>query len=203
MATLLTFTDADIVQSLRSKTDVNQALRFLYDRYYRQLERYVLTNSGSEADAEDLVQEVMISLVDLVQQDKYRGEASLKSLLFTLARNHWITMLRKRGSDTRRDEVFEIERDRNEADVSEYVVGLEAQQTLTSLFQRLGEGCRTILTLFYYHDLSMKEILAHTNYNSEQVLRNKKHKCLKDLTEYVLTTPGLSDSVRDALWHTK
>ncbi|AQG78640.1 RNA polymerase sigma factor [Spirosoma montaniterrae] len=203
MATRTTFTDAELIQAIRSKTNVNQALLFLYDRYYRLLERYVLTNSGSEMDAEDVVQEVMVSLVDLIQQDKYRGEASVKSLLFTLARNHWITMLRKRGSDTRRNEVFETERDQEEDDVSAYVMSLEAQQTLTALFDRLGDACRKILTLFYYQNLSMKEILTQTDYGSEQVLRNKKHKCLKDMTEFVQRTPGLSESVRDALQRTR
>ncbi len=202
MTTRNIFTDAELVQAIRDKTDINRALLFLYDRYYRLLERYVLTNSGNEMDAEDLVQEVMVSLVDLVQQGKYRGEASVKSLLFTLARNHWITMLRKRGSDTKRNELFENERIHQEDNVSAYVLDLDAQQTLAALFERLGTACRTILTLFYYHNLSMKEILDQTDYGSEQVLRNKKHKCLKDMIGFVQSTPGLSESVRDALQRT-
>lgn len=203
MLTRTTYTDAELVEAIRSKADVNKALLFLYDRYYRPLERYILTNSGNEMDAEDLVQEVMVSLVDLVQQGKYRGEASLKSLLFTIARNHWITVLRKRGSDTKRDELFENERDLTVADVSEHVLHLEAQQTIATVFDQLGETCRKILTLYYYQNLSIKEILPQTDYASEAVLGNKKHKCLKDMTEYVKQTPGLYDLLRDALQRTR
>ncbi len=197
-----TFTDAELVAAIQSKTDVNPALLFLYKRYFRLLERYVLTNNGNELDAEDLVQEVMVSLVDLIQRGNYRAEASVKSLLFTLARNHWITMLRKRGSDSKREETYEIERNLIVDDVSQYVLNAEAQKVLSDLFERMGDGCRQILQLFYYQNLSMKEILEQTSYASEPVLRNKKHKCLKSLIEYVHSSPNLFETVRDALRHT-
>lgn len=199
MLTKDTFTDAELITLITNKTSVNRALHYLYKRYFRLLQHYVLSNQGSEVEAEDLVQEVMISFVDLVQQGKYRGEASVKSLLFTLARNHWISMLRKRGTDIARDEWFENERDIVERDMSEQMMSLEAQQTMATLFDRLGDACRKILTLFYYQNLSMKEILAQTDYSSEPILRNKKHKCLKDMVDYIRSTPGLSETVREAL----
>lgn len=203
MATVTLFSDTDIVAAISAKTDINKALAHLYKQYYRPLERYVLANQGNEMDAEDLVQEVMVSFVDLVQRGKYRAEASVKSMLYTLARNHWITILRKRGSDGKRDEAFELERGQTTDDVAGYVLDLEAQQTLTALFDRLGDSCQKILQLFYYQNLSMKEILQQTDYSNEQVLRNKKHKCLKDLTDYVHSSPGLFNTVRDALRRTR
>ena len=195
-------TDAELVEAISSKLHVNGALLYLYKRHYHGLERYVLTNQGTQADAEDLVQEVMVSLVDLIQRGKYRGEASIKSLLYTLARNHWVSVLRKRGSDVRREEWFETERGQIEEDVSNHLLDLEAQQTLTGVFNRLGEVCQKILRLFYYEDLSMREILLQTDFGSEQALRNKKSKCLKDLTEFVRSKPELFTTLRDALRRT-
>lgn len=203
MTTQQTFTDTELVTAIRSRNEVNHALLYLYKRYFRMLERYVLANRGNQLDAEDLVQEVMVSFVDLIQRGNYRAEASVKSLLYTLARNHWVTMLRKRGSDEKREETFEAERDLIVADVSQYVLDVEAQNTLSDLFEGLGDGCRKILQLFYYQNLSMKEIMEQTSYGSEAVLRNKKHKCLKDLTGYVHSSPGLFETVRDALRRTR
>lgn len=203
MLTKSTLTDSEVIELLMSSTTANRALQFLYDRYYRLLQRYVLNNKGTEEDAEDLVQEVMVSMIDLVRQGRYRGEASIKSMLFTLARNHWISLLRKRGTDIARDEWFEGERDLVERDMSEQIISLEAQQTLTTLFDRLGEACRKILTLFYYQNLSMKEILAQTDYSTEPILRNKKLKCMKDMVAHIQSTPGLSETVREALQRTE
>jgi predicted DNA-binding protein YlxM (UPF0122 family) len=56
----------------------------------------------------------------------------------------------------------------------------EARKQLVAVFEKLGTSCKKILTLFYYENLSIKEILEQTTYENEQVVRNKKHKCLKD-----------------------
>lgn len=203
MPTLKSYSDVDLIAAINNQTDVNGAIAQLYKTYYRPLERYVLNNSGSEMDAEDLVQDVMVAFVDLVQQGKYRGEASVKSFLYTISRNIWITELRKRNSTAKRNELFELDRDPLTDDVSEYVTYGEAQQTIAELFSRLGDTCRTILTLFYYHDLPMKDILKQTNYENEQVLRNRKYKCLKEMTELIQRTPGVYENVKAALRRTQ
>lgn len=203
MPTLKSYSDADLIAAISTQADVNGAVTYLYKTYYRLLERYILTNSGNEMDAEDVVQEVMVAFVDLVQQGKFRGEASVKSFLHTLARNLWITELRKRSSTTKRNELFEMDRDPWTNDVSEYMTYWEAQQTIADFFNRMGETCRKILTLFYYHDLSMKDILKQTNYENEQVLRNRKYKCLKEITDMILRTPGIYENVKAALRRTR
>lgn len=203
MPTLKSYSDADLITAISTQADVNGAITYLYKTYYRLLERYVLANSGNEMDAEDVIQDVMVAFVDLVQQGKYRGEASVKSFLHTLARNLWITELRKRGSTTKRNELFEMDRDQLTDDVSEYVTYWEAQQTIADFFKRMGETCRKILTLFYYHDLSMKDILKQTNYENEQVLRNRKYKCLKEITDMIQRTPGIYENVKAALRRTR
>ena len=203
MPTLKSYSDADLITAISTQADVNGAITYLYKTYYRLLERYVMANSGNEMDAEDVIQDVMVAFVDLVQQGKYRGEASVKSFLHTLARNLWITELRKRGSTTKRNELFEMDRDQLTDDVSEYVTYWEAQQTIADFFKRMGETCRKILTLFYYHDLSMKDILKQTNYENEQVLRNRKYKCLKEITDMIQRTPGIYENVKAALRRTR
>ena len=162
MPTLKSYTDEELIAAITTRADVNGAITQLYKTYYYPLERYVVANSGNEMDAEDLIQEVMVAFVDLVSQGKYRGEASVKSFLYTLARNLWVTELRKRG-----------------------------------------ETCRKILTLFYYHDLPMREILKQTNYENEQVLRNRKYKCLKEIAELIQRTPSIYANVKAALQRTR
>jgi hypothetical protein len=45
----------------------------------------------------------------------------------------------------------------------------------------------------------MKEILATMNYENDQVLRNKKHKCLKQLEQMLTIDPALAKTLKDAL----
>jgi RNA polymerase sigma factor (sigma-70 family) len=203
MPTTTDYTDEQLIADVQSPRGVNQAVAFLYKSHYRLLERYILNNSGSNADAEDVIQEVMVSFVEMVQQGKYRGEAGVKSFLYTLTRNLWITELRKRSADAKRHEVYENARDQWDEDVTGFISYKEAQKTIVELFEKLGEKCRNILTLFYYEDLSMKEILAKTQYENEQVLRNKKYKCLKEMTDMVHKNPSTFNNVKSALEHLK
>jgi hypothetical protein len=58
---------------------------------------------------------------------------------------------------------------------------------------RLGESCKSLLTMVYYENLSYKEILERTHFESEQVIRNKKYKCMKELTDLIKDNPTLKN----------
>lgn len=203
MRSTKSFSDADLITAIKTGSDIDNAIGFIYRNHYRLLENIVLTNSGDKMDAQDLIQEVLVLFVEMVQKEKYRGEASVKSFLYTLTRNQWITELRKRGSDSKRNELFENSRDRVEEDITSYLTYREAQNTVSELFERLGTTCKQILTLFYYENLSMKDILKQTNYENEQVLRNRKYKCLKELTDMIQQSPTLSNTIKSALQNAK
>ncbi len=66
-----------------------------------------------------------------------------------------------------------------------------------NVFEMLGTSCKKILTLFYYENLSMKEIVEQTDYDNEQVIRNKKHKCLKALTTLVKRNTSIIETLKE------
>lgn len=197
------YSDEELIAAIKTSNDINNAISFIYRTHYRMLENFVLTNSGNKVDAQDLIQDVMVSFVEMIQKDKYRGEASVKSFLYTLTRNLWITQLRKTGSEYKRNEFFETNREKIEDDISTFLTYKEAQKTILELFDRLGERCKQILILFYYEDLPMKDILEQTNYENEQVLRNRKYKCLKELTKLIERSPAISEAIKSALQTSK
>jgi RNA polymerase sigma factor (sigma-70 family) len=197
------FSDAELISAIKTGKDIDNAIGFIYRNHYRLLEGYILTNSGNEMDAEDIIQETLVVFIDIIQNDKYRNEASVRSFLYTLTRNLWITELRKRNSEDRRNGIFEANSEKQEDDISSYIVYREAQSMIVELLERMGEKCKQILTLFYYEDLPMKEILKQTNYENEQVLRNKKYKCLKELTSTIQQSPSLFDNIKSALHRSK
>lgn len=203
MQTGKNFSDAELITAIRTGKDIDNAVGFIYRNYYRMLENFVLTNSGNEMDAEDTIQEVLVVFIDIVQTERYRNETSVRSFLYTLARNLWISELRKRTSDSRRNEFFETSREKEEEDISNFLIYKEAQVLIVELLERMGEKCKRILTLFYYENLSMKEILKQTNYENEQVLRNRKYKCLKELTDIIQQSPTIVNNVKSALQRSK
>ena len=197
------YEEAELVEAIRSGNGIDGALEFIYENYYGLLEHQVMSNSGTADDAADVIQDALVGLIDMIQKDKYRGDASVKSMLFTLTRNLWISELRKRGSSSKRLAWFENERETSERDVSDYLAYQEGRQLIVELLDRLGETCQRILTLFYYENLSMREIMPQLKFSSEQVLRNKKYKCLKELIAMVQRSPTLRENVKNALQHVR
>jgi RNA polymerase sigma factor (sigma-70 family) len=192
-----TFTDADILSNLANEHQTPAAIRHLYRENFQFLGRYILNNSGNEQDAEDIFQEVMIAFVNLVKAGKFRGESSIRTFLYSLNKNIWLNELKRRGRAGVREKKFEknMNRENQTADVAMEI--RQTKQELLKTLEALGENCKKILLLFYYENRSMKEILAELPYENEQVVRNKKSKCLKKLEEIVKSNPVLFDQLKN------
>ncbi|HSI75077.1 MAG TPA: sigma-70 family RNA polymerase sigma factor [Lunatimonas sp.] len=193
--------DVQILEELRNAQTINQALDRLYDAHYSMLEFFILQNNGSQTDAQDTIQETMVVFVNMVHENKYRREASIKSMLYSINRNVWLSELRRRKNRVQRDILFESEKEIEIGDYSEELIKMEGYTMMMELFDKLGKGCRSILTLFYFDNLSMEEIVEKEQLSSEQVLRNKKYKCMKALTAKIESSEELHEKVKTALSH--
>lgn len=191
--------DAELLAQLREGKRTNEMVRYLYREHYGLLSHYVMQNSGREEDAEDIFQEVMVSFIDTVQKNRFRGESSIKTFLYSLNRFTWLNELKRRGRALAREECYEKAQDTVAPDAYVQLAGQESRNTLRKLLEELGESCRTILLLFYYENRPMKEILQATSYENEQVVRNKKYKCLRQLEQLLAAQPALRDQLKNLL----
>ncbi len=189
----------EIISNIKTNQNLNQSVKYLYKQYYGLLEKYVLKNSGSKEDAEDVIQETMVAFIDMVQREKYRGESEIGTFLYAIARNIWLGKIRKNNADNNRNELWANEIKGFESDITFQIEKQESLKVIENLFSSIGEKCKKILTMFYYQEASMKEILLEVNFENEQVLRNKKSKCMKALTDKIEINPKLSEYLKKAL----
>lgn len=199
MEVIKNFPDAELVANLRSGSRMNDMIRAIYRQYFDSLSWYVLNNSGNQQDAEDMFQDAVVSFIDLVQKGKFRDESTVKTFLYSLNRHQWLNELKRRGRAQLREEKFETEQDKTEIDVTEAITSREATNQLVSLVAKLGETCKKILLLFYYENRSIREILDTLHYENEQVVRNKKYKCLKQLEQMMNDDPATKQTMKSLL----
>lgn len=195
------YTDDELIAAIELPEAIDDAIKYMYREYYEGSKIYICQNSGNEEDAQDIFQEVLVAFIRLVQNNKFRGESSVKTFLYAMNRNIWLNELKKRGRAEKRDTVFETEKDKEIADVSYFIAQVEMQKKLLTIIETLGETCKKILLAFYYDNLSMKEILLTLDYESEQAVRNKKCKCLKKLEELITSNPNVAKILKTALHH--
>lgn len=193
------YTDAELIAAISAGKELNDAIRFIYRQYSQATSSFIMQHGGSEQDADDIFQETVVAFIEVVQKGKYRGEASVKTFLNSIARNYWFNEIKKRDRSGLRDKQFELSRDKNEADVSHYISEMERKRQLRELVDQLGESCRKVLLLFYYENLSMKEMVEHLPYDNEQVVRNKKYKCLQALAGLIKDNPAIARQMQEIL----
>lgn len=191
------FTDTEIANNLTGDQEVSATIRALYRENFDMLSRYVQNNNGSEQDAEDNFQEVIVAFIHLLKAGKFRGESSIRTFLFSLNKNIWLNELKRRGRANAREEKYEKAANRDEQTADVAMELRQTRQDLLNTLEALGENCKKILLLFYYENRSMKEILAELPYENEQVVRNKKSKCLKKLETLVKGNQALYDQLKN------
>lgn len=200
MKDVFRYTDVELIEALKNENSIDHAIEFIYSTYYRLLEYYVIQNNGTKDDAADVIQETIIAFIEIIERGKFRGEASVNSFLHSIAKNIWLGELRKKTSRDNRNLSFEKQQEQVSEDVSAHLIYHEQQRAINFLFEELGEKCKKLLLMVYYEDLSMKDILIRMpEYQNEQVLRNKKYKCMKELQEKVQENSSLKDNLQKAL----
>ena len=195
MKSVAKYSDEELVDALVHKTGMNQAIRYIYQSYFEDLSSLIIHNSGTRQDAEDTIQEVIVTFIDIVRNGKFRGESSIKTFLVSLTRNLWLNNLRKKERSSARDVIFEKQREQVEYNMLEHMAEREKKKQVLLLLEQAGEMCKKILLLFYFQEMSMKEMVAHLPYDNEQVIRNKKSKCLQKLSEQLKNNPALLNSL--------
>ena len=177
--------DFDIIGKLRSDdlSVKNKQMENVYQKYYPTVRALVLDNNGHENDAEDIFQDAMIVLYAKVNTEGFELTCSLKTYLYSVARNLWLNKLKARGKYS----VVDYDKEYIEL-VPEELKTLDANpryKRIMDQFANIGESCKEILFNFYFHRMSMHAIAKDMGFANEQVAKNKKSRCLKKLKHLV------------------
>ena len=175
------FSDAELEEAIREKNMLDQAIRQLYQQHAEITRSFIMGKGGTVQDADDIFQETIIAFIDTVQKGKFRQESGIRTFLISISKHLWYNEIRKRQRAENREKLYESDREIEEEGIGRIIQDRELKQQLNQMLQDLGDSCRKILELFYYENLSMKEIVSHMHYENEQVVRNKKYKCLQQL----------------------
>lgn len=182
---------------------MNQSIATVYKKYFYGLSWYVINNNGTRQDAEDVFQEVVLNFISMVQKNQFREESGIKTFLYAINRHIWLNELKKKGKRLLREKKYSGQQDTMEIDVSNLIEKNQAREQVAELLGQLGETCRKILLLYYYEGLSIKEILPYFDYENEQVIRNKKCKCLDQLNHVINKQPSLRRKLKTLLQEDK
>jgi RNA polymerase sigma factor (sigma-70 family) len=187
--------DLKIIESIRDGSN-DQALSYLYDKPLRKIRKYIISNSGSTEDGNDIFQDAVIILFNQIINNKYKTELDIDGFLFSVARNLWIDKIRREKRMLSKD--FSIET--NHTDHSDQLKDLivkEKSAALRTAFEKLDEKCRRILHYSIYEKLSMKEISVKMGYSNENVAKSNHYRCKTYLSKLVKEDESLLNLLKN------
>lgn len=82
---------------------MRKLLEELFSRYYRDVFRYLYGLSHDVSLSEDLASEVFLEVVKSIAL--FRGEADIRTWIFSIARHRWLRYLRQKGRESPGEEL--------------------------------------------------------------------------------------------------
>ncbi len=131
----------------------------------------------------------MIAFYENVRDGKFKGESAIGTYLYSIVKFKWLNQIKKDRIRENHHEKATTEAIQ-ESPLTTLIDG-ETKQGVLQVLDELGAACKQLLIENLYHNASMKEIAAKGTYSSEQIVRNKKYKCLQRLKELVRMKPSL------------
>lgn len=108
------------------------------------------------------------------------ARATIKTLVFKIGKNQLLTRMKREGKAYAQDEWEDLP-EIQEEDLRDEVKINKVKRALDTL----GEKCKRIMILFYYHHYSILAIKEEMNYLNENTVKAHKSRCLKQLRESV------------------
>lgn len=170
--------EKSIIQALQQGETT--ALQEVYQEY-RQPFLYWARGKFARLDQtiiEDAYSDLVLDFYENLQNGKYSHQATIKTYLFTMGRNKLINITKKQALHyTKQTEIIADVEQRTAINPILSQQENENSNILQTVMKEMCEDCRNVLTLFYFHNLSMEKIAKKMAYKNANVAKSKKNVC--------------------------
>lgn len=181
--------DSEILSGIQSGRE-NSVLEYLYDKIFPQVKKMVFKYGGKEEEAYDAFQEGIIKFYHYAKTGKLSSDNNICGFIYTVTKNHYIDNLRRNNKSVQIEEADITDLSESDNQLGKLITE-ENENKITELFSMLGEVCKQLLLLYYYNEMSMKDIAVKMGFSSEDVAKTKNYKCKQRLIELTKKHPGI------------
>lgn len=141
-----------------------------------------LTNkfNCTEEEAKDVYQYAIMTFYENIKSERLSElNSSVKTYLFAIGKHKILEQ--KKASVRFMPKLNEQVVDVPEVGKWENEMYEESLQLVERCLEIIGEPCKSLLELYYYHNMSMEEIADRMNYKNRFTSKNLKYKCINRL----------------------
>ncbi len=156
----------------------------IYKKFVPKVKNHIRINSGNDDDAQDVIQEVLITIYNQARTNGLQLSCPFDAYFFLLCKRRWLNELKKSSNKevTLQDENVSMDESIQEMTFQTEVFD-QKQSLFDEMFQKLGEKCQEVLKLSFVTK-TMEEVAEKMNVTYSYV-RKKKSICTGQLTEMI------------------
>lgn len=161
-------------------------VRMLYKQHFTAIRQYVLSNSGTTDDAQDIFQEAMTVLWLKVKEGALAAGSEPGAFLYQVAKNKWLDVVRSAAHKH-----MKVVHDDRKLDVRAEAPDDTEEKLLRlrEVYGKLDDKCRTVLDQFYFERKDLATIAAGMGVEEESI-RTIKYRCMMKLRASRKTIAG-------------
>ncbi len=170
------------------------AIEQLYRDAYPTVQSLIKRNSGTVDDAKDLFQDCLLILIPKLREPSFTIKAAPSTYLYAIARNQWLSKLRKNNKNPVDLIVDEPEinyqlKELADFDPDKSAANSELYGLVKKAFKKLGEDCQKVIQMKHIHKYSHEEITEEMEYTTSYS-RLKLNKCMTQLRKWINENPA-------------
>jgi RNA polymerase sigma-70 factor (ECF subfamily) len=106
-------------------------------------------------DCDDVVNEIMTNVIEKIQKNEFRGDSSIGTFIYTITNRRIIDYIRQKSKTLK-----EVPTPKSFPSPDEELENKERAEQIAEAIKKLKPKYREVLYLYYYEDLSRREV-AH------------------------------------------
>lgn len=192
---MIRYSDEAIIEGLKLRRD--DMIKYVYRELYPVIKNLVVSNSGTDEDAEDVFQDALVIVYKKGKDEGLVLSSSFKTFFYSVCKNLWLQRLGKQ-KDIRQTFVEIEEPITLPESITKEMHAIENEKI--KLYQKhflsLGDDCQKVLRLFL-RKISLREIAEIMGYKTEKYAKTRKYDCKEELKNRILNDPNYLNLITD------
>jgi RNA polymerase sigma factor (sigma-70 family) len=182
MAKNATHSDQKYIDGLANNNSA--IIQSIYKQFVPKVVYYIKTNSGDEDRAQDVIQEVMITIYNQAKTKGLELTCPFDAYFFLLCKRRWLNEIKKSSNKEVTIDDDNVYKDESTVEMANQTEIFEEKQSLfDEMFQKLGEKCQELLKTSFVTK-TMEEV-AEKLQVTYAYARKKKSLCTGQLTQMI------------------
>ncbi len=173
--------ESKILHLIRSGDD--RGLVMMFEDTRTMTRSYVKRNSGTEEEADELLQEAVVILWEKVRDGSFASQSKLTTYIMGIVKNLWARRLARKRKETPISDEFDPPAEGES--VLDLLIREEQMDAIREAMSRISALCRSILLMFYWEEKSMEEIASSLGLANADTAKSKKYQCRKNLEDHL------------------